>query len=334
MMMVLLVGVFLSRRTEEIVRPPPSSRAIVARWRTRNNYLAGNCRRRGVHLILRDIMTSADGMNRANRVGQLLQDWRRTRGKSQLALSLDSGVSTRHLSFIESGRANPSRDMVLLLADALDVPLRERNDLLTAAGYAEMYRENGLSQPALAQARQAIDLILERQKPFPAVVMDRHWTIVTTNRPAEQLFARLLAGRSLPGPPNVIRLMFHPEGVRRCVTNWEAVAGSLLRRMHREAIGGRLDDGLRALFNEALALAGMPARLLLAGKTTPDEAVLPVQFRHAGLALDFFSTLTTLGTPRDVTLQEIRIECFHPANEETDRRAREFFAAAVVGSTS
>jgi transcriptional regulator with XRE-family HTH domain len=271
-------------------------------------------------------MRQTDRRDTTGLVGELLRGWRRTRGKSQLGLSLDAGVSARHLSFIESGRANPSRDMVLLLAEALDVPFRERNDLLTAAGYAHVYQEHGFSQPELAQARKAIDLILERQKPFPAVVMDRRWNLVATNEPAERLFTRLLEGRSLPGVPNVIRLMFHRDGVRRWVGNWESVAGSLLQRIQREAVGGPLDDDLRALFEEALALAGVPARLLLGATASPEEPILPVQFRHSDLALDFFSTVTTLGTPRDVTLQEIRIECFHPANEETERGARKLWA--------
>lgn len=266
-------------------------------------------------------MERIDRTRETGAVGELLRGWRHTRGKSQLDLSLDAGVSARHLSFIESGRANPSRDMVLLLAATLDVPLRERNDLLTAAGYAMVYPDNGLSQPAQAQARKAVELILERQKPFPAVVMDRCWNLVTVNEPAQRLFARLLEGRTPPGPANVIRLMFHPDGVRRCVANWESVAGSLLQRIRREATGGRLDGDLRALHDEAIALASVPARTLLVSTSAADTAILPVQFRHRDLALDYFSTLTTLGTPRDVSLQEIRIECFHPANEETERSA-------------
>jgi transcriptional regulator with XRE-family HTH domain len=262
-------------------------------------------------------------------VGELLRGWRRSRGKSQLGLSLDAGISARHLSFIESGRANPSRDMILLLAEALDVPFRERNEMLTAAGYAQVFRANGLDQPALAQARKAIDLILERQKPFPAVVMDRYWNLVTANKPAEQLFALLLEGRSVPGPANVIRLMFHPEGVRRCVANWEVVAVSLLQRMHREAVGGVFDQEMRSLFDEASLFAGVPSRLLRSVVGSHHEAVLPVQFRHQAVELDFFSTITTLGTPQDIALQEIRIECFHPASDAADRAARKLLTNAA-----
>ncbi len=268
---------------------------------------------------------SADG---GGTVGRLFQAWRRKRGLSQLTLALEAGVSARHLSFIESGRSNPSREMVLLLAEALDVPYRERNDLLTAAGFAQHYRETGLSTPELAAARQAIELILRHQEPFPAVVMDRHWNLVLANPPAQRLFARLLEGRNLPGPPNVIRTMFHPDGVRRWVANWEAVAGVLLERIHRESLGGAPDPATQRLLAEALAHAGLSAKTLRASAAAPASALIPVQFRQGDLALDFFSTVTTLGTPRDVTLQEIRVECFFPADDRTSRQAVRWLAAA------
>lgn len=278
--------------------------------------------------MIRLAMQNPDGIANTSSVGRLLQQWRRMRGKSQLTLSLDAGVSTRHLSFIESGRANPSRDMVILLAEALDVPFRERNDLLTAAGYAQVYPRSGLSEPELSSVRKAVDLILAQHHPFPAVVMDRHWNLVNANDPAKRLFSRLLEGRELPEPPNVIRLMFHPEGVRRHVANWEAVAGELLARVHREAVGGFIDARTTELLDEALALSGMPKRMLLASAAVPTGPLLTVRFRHDDLALDFFSTITTLGTPRDVTLQEIRIESFFPADEATDRQFRRFLTGA------
>jgi transcriptional regulator with XRE-family HTH domain len=249
------------------------------------------------------------------------------RGKSQLALSLEAGVSARHLSFIESGRAHPSREMVLLLAESLEVPIRERNDLLTAAGYAELYRGTRLDEPALAAARRAIDLILRHQMPFPAVVMDRHWNLIDTNPAARKLFGILLEGRTLPGPPNVLRTMFHPDGVRRWVANWDTVAGALIQRAYRESIGGVPDTATSELLDEALAHAGVPRRMLLATAATPDEAILPVHFRRRELAFDYFSTITTLGTARDATLQEIRIECFFPVNEATAEAAAAFLRA-------
>ena len=257
-------------------------------------------------------------------IGHLLQGWRRTRGKSQLTLSLEAGISARHLSFIESGRANPSREMVLLLAESLEVPIAERNGLLTAAGYAELYRGTRLDEPALAPARQAIDLILRHQLPFPAVVLDRHWNVVEANRAAQALFGALLEDRTLPGPPNLIRTMFHPDGVRRWVANWETVAGALIGRVYRESIGGAPDAATSALLDEALAWAGVPRRMLIATAAAPDAAILPINFRRGELALDYFSTITTLGTARDATLQDIRIECFFPVNDTTAESAAIF----------
>jgi len=264
--------------------------------------------------------TARDG---ATTVGRLIQQWRRVRKKSQLLLALQAGVSARHLGFVELGRANPSREMVLLLAGVLDVPLRERNSLLLAAGYAPLYRETGLDAPAMGHARKALEMILQHQEPYPAVVMDRHWNILTSNSAAVRLFGQLLALPAGGAPANVIRLMFDPGGLRPYVANWEAVAEALVQRIHRETIGGVPDEETVALLEEILSFPGVPKRWrspdLLAPLPTP---YLPVQFRKGDLAMDFFSTVTTLGTPLDVTLQEIRIECFFPATESTEASAQ------------
>jgi transcriptional regulator with XRE-family HTH domain len=256
-------------------------------------------------------------------VGRLLQHWRQVRRKSQFVLALDAEISARHLSFIESGRASPSRDMVLRLANTLEIPFRERNDLLTAAGYAHVFRETGLTAPELAHARQAIELILQHQEPFPAVVMDRHWNLINTNQAATRLFGLMLEGAAPPSPPNVVKLMFHPQGLRPRVANWEAVAESLIQRVHRESVGGVLDETTNRLLAEVRNYPGVPARWSEPSATTIMLPLIPVQFRKGDLALDFFSTITTLGTPRDITLQEIRIECFFPANDATAHAARE-----------
>jgi transcriptional regulator with XRE-family HTH domain len=258
----------------------------------------------------------------ASPVGRLLQHWRQVRGKSQFTLALDARVSARHLSFVESGRSHASRELVLRLADALEVPFRERNDLLTAAGYAQVFRETGLTAPELAHARKAIELILQHQEPFPAVVMDRHWNMITANEAATRFFGLMLEGASPPSPPNVIRLMFHPQGLRPRVANWDAVAEALIRRVYREAVGGVPDDATNQLLAEIRAYPGVPASWPEVDTSTIMLPLLPVQFRKGDLALDFFSTVTTLGTPRDITLQEIRIECFFPADETTARAAR------------
>jgi transcriptional regulator with XRE-family HTH domain len=253
-------------------------------------------------------------------VGRLIQHWRRVRRKSQLSLALQAGVSARHLGFLEVGRAKPSREMVLLLAGALDIPLRERNALLLAAGYAPIYRETGLEAPEMEHARRAIGLILEHQEPYPAVVMDKHWNILRSNVAGERFFSRLLAPPAGGPQPNVIRLMFDPAGLRPYVANWESVAEALVQRVHREAIGGIADAATLDLLNEVLAYPGVPKRWQSPDLLAPfPKPYLAVQFRKGELAMDFFSTVTTLGTPLDVTLQEIRIECFFPADERTAR---------------
>lgn len=258
-------------------------------------------------------------------VGPLLQYWRKVRQLSQLALASEAGVSSRHLCFVETGRARPSRDMVLLLCNTLDVPLRERNTLLLAAGFAPEFAETPLDAPALQAVRRALDAILAQQEPFPAVVLNPRWDIVKANRAASNLFAFLLEGQQPPREPaNVLRLMFHPDAVRPFVANWAAVAEALLRRVHREAVGGVKDEATRALLHEILAYPGVPASLGHKAVSTGSPAVpiIPVGFRKAGREYDFFSTVTTLGTPTDVTAQEIRIECFFPANARTAERAR------------
>lgn len=254
----------------------------------------------------------------ATMVGRLIQHWRRVRKKSQLALALQAGVSARHLGFLEVGRANPSREMVLLLAGVLDVPLRERNALLLAAGYAPIYRETGLDAPEMQHARTAVGLILQHQEPYPAVVMDRHWNMLMSNRAAERFFGQLLPPPSGDSPANIIRLMFDPAGLRPFVANWESVAEALVQRVHREALGGVPDGRTAALLEEVLAYPGVPARWRSPDLLAPfPRPYLAVQFRKGSLAQDFFSTVTTLGTPLDITLQEIRIECFFPADERT-----------------
>jgi transcriptional regulator with XRE-family HTH domain len=259
-------------------------------------------------------------------IGTLLQYWRKTRNLSQLALAHEAAVSPRHVCFVETGRARPSREMVLHLADTLSVPLRERNALLTAAGYAPMYRESALDVPQLASVRAAIDAILAQQEPYPAVVMNRGWDIVTTNEAAGRFFRMLLGKRVPPDAGNVLRLMFHPDGLRPCVTNWEAVARALVQRLHREAIGGVLDDDARTLLAEILDYPGVPANWRAVDPGAALLPVLPVSFQHGGRRFEFFSAVTVLGTPQDITLQELRIESFFPADAATAAAARQLAA--------
>jgi transcriptional regulator with XRE-family HTH domain len=250
-------------------------------------------------------------------VGELIAQWRHTRRKSQLALAIDADVSSRHVSFLESGRAKPSREMVLRLADALHVPLRERNDLLIAAGFAPLYRETEWAAPRMHEARRALDLILARQEPFPAVVMDRHWNFILGNQGAARFFSFLIDFGKQPSPPNVLRLLFHPEAVRPYVTNWEEVASGLVQRVHREAVGGVPDETTRALLDEILSYRGVPRRFRTPDFHVPPLPFMPVDFAKDGRTFRFFSTVTTLGTPYDITLQEMRIESFFAADDAT-----------------
>jgi hypothetical protein len=210
--------------------------------------------------------------------------------------------------------------MVLVLARALDVPLRERNQLLLAAGYAPLYREIGVDEPAMSQVRAALDRVLRHHEPFPAVVMDRHWDILMANAAATLMFAWLLGGERSERPANVLRLMFDPDGLRPFVANWEQVGEALVQRVHREAIGGVPDDRTAALLRELLALPGVPERWRPPDLTAAPLPVIPVEFRKGRLAVSYFSMVTTVGTPQDVTAEEIRLESFFPADEATEAR--------------
>ena len=278
---------------------------------------------RRVRWILRVSMTEAPGSEATsrNRIGSLPLQWRQLRHKSQLTLANEADVSPRHLCFVETGRARPSREMVLILARALEVPLREQNTLLLAAGFAPLYRETTLDAPELAAARKALDAILRHHEPLPAVVMNRHWDILETNAAAERFFALLLDSKSAV-EPNVSRMIFDPEGLRPMIANWEAVAEASIHRVHREAIGGVPDVETLRLLEQALAFPGVPRRFRTPDLETPLSPIVPISFVKGSLRFEYFSTVTTLGTPQDVTLQEIRIECFFPMDEATDKNAR------------
>jgi transcriptional regulator with XRE-family HTH domain len=250
-------------------------------------------------------------------VGHLVRHWRRVRRLSQLALALEAATTSRHLSFIESGRSQPSREMVLRLARVLDVPIRERNQLLLAAGYAPLYGEAGLAGEESAAVRAALERILTAHEPYPAVVMDRHWNVLKTNDAADLFFGWLVGNANARQPANVIRLMFDPDGIRPFVQNWEAAADALVQRVHREAVGGIPDPATIALLEEALAYPGVPAQWRSPDFARTPLPVVPIEFRKGGLALSYFSTVTTLGTPQDAMLQEIRLESFFPADQTT-----------------
>lgn len=263
--------------------------------------------------------------DRSSPAGALLRYWRNARHMSQLALAIEADISPRHLCFIETGRARPSRGMIHLLSEVMDVPLRERNALLLAAGFAPTFREADidLSTDDLAPVRSALDAMLRQQEPFPAVVMDRQWDVVTTNEAASRFFGFLLGEAPGPAPANVLRMMFDPAGLRPFVRNWEAAAEALVRRVHREAVGGILDEKTTNLLQELLGYEGAPARWRSPRLETPQVPVIPVTFEKDGRTFSYFSTVTTLGTPQDVLLQELRIESFFPFDDATRRYAEE-----------
>lgn len=213
--------------------------------------------------------------------------------------------------------------MVLRLADTLAVPLRERNALLMAAGFAPMFRESRLDDPEVASIGTAIDAILTQQDPYPGVVMNRNWDILRANAAAAHFFRLLLDNRTPPDANNVLRLMFHPDGLRPAVENWPAVAHALILRMHREAVGGVLDERGRLLLDEVLRYPDVPPRFSTLDLEAALMPVLPITFRLGDRTLRYFSAVTVLGTPQDITLQEIRIECFFPSDAQTATAARE-----------
>ena len=262
-----------------------------------------------------------------NAVGELLRHWRTTRRLSQLELGLEAGVSARHISFLETGRSRPSPEMVVALSSVLDVPLRERNTLLNAAGYAPLYRETSLDDPQMAQVRQALELILKQHEPFGAVAFDRRWDVVMVS-PAYARFYELLVGAGppplavIPPPrPNLLRLLLDPQALRPHIVNWEAAARAVLARAHRE-MAWDSDPEARELLRSLHAYPDVPARWEEIDLESPSALVVPVELRLGEQTLRLFSTLTTLGSPQDITLQELRIESFHPVDEATARLAR------------
>lgn len=246
-------------------------------------------------------------------VGVLLRTWRARRRFSQLDFALEAGISQRHLSFVESGRAVPSRDMVLLLADHLDLPLRDRNALLLAAGYAPLYPARSLEDPTLAPARAAVDQLLASHAPFPALAVDGHWTLVAANAPAQALLGSMLPPTWLAPPLNLLRASLSPDGLGPRIANLPQWRRHLLDRLRRQ-VAAAADPVLRALLAE---LEALPAAASSATPTRADEVFVPLLLDAPAGRLSFFSTVTTFGTPMDVTLSEIQLESFFPADEAT-----------------
>ncbi len=259
-------------------------------------------------------------------VGPLLRRWREARHLSQLDLALDAEVSARHISFLETGRAEPSREMLLMLSNVLDIPMRERNFLLLAAGYAPVYGETSLDDPRMTQVRAAVEVILKSNEPRSALAHDRHWNVVMANA-AFIRFLTVTLGKEPAGllplrvttPPrlNVLHLLFDPNGMRKVIVNWEAIAKSLLNEAYRRLAWAR-DDTLKNLITEILSYPGVPARWREPDLEAPHELILPMELNLDGKIARMFSTVTTVATPHDVTLQELHVEVFYPADSETE----------------
>lgn len=262
-------------------------------------------------------------------LGHLLREWRHARGLSQLELALAAGISARHLSFVETGRAQPGRDVVLRLASALDLPLRDRNAALTAAGYAPLYRHARLDAPEMAPVVRAIDFMLRQQEPYPAMVLERLGNIHRLNRAASR-FLRLLLGERAPAagqPVNLFRLLLQPDGLRPHIVNGDDVARVVALRLRGEVASLPGDQDARAFLEAMLSQPGLPADCRNAQPDASTLPVVPTEFRAGERVLRLFNTITTLGTPQDVTLQELRIECSFPADAETDAALKAFAAA-------
>ncbi|WP_394832464.1 helix-turn-helix transcriptional regulator [Pendulispora rubella] len=257
-------------------------------------------------------------------VGTLLRAWRTARGKSQLAVALEAGISSRHLSFVETGRSSPSREMVLTLAETLEVPLRERNALLTAAGFAAVYRETPLDAPVMNDVREALSHILRASEPNPTLVVNRRYDLLMANDAAQRFTSFFVP--DWRGGPNIIRMLLAPDGLRPYVQNWHEIATDVVHRTRNELASSQTrDETDEALLRD---LVTAEAELRRDGKPARAPSILvSMKMRKGDVALDLFTTITTLGTPLDITLQELRIETLFPA----DARAREALLR-IVGS--
>jgi len=254
-------------------------------------------------------------------VGDLLREWRQRRRMSQLDLALEAGISQRHLSFVESGRAAPSRDMVLKLAENLDVPLRQRNRLLLAAGYAPSFAERGLEDPALKPAMEAVRLVLDGHAPNPAIAVDRHWTMLAANKAIEPLLQGIEDSSLLAPPVNALRLSLHPKGLAPRILNLEEWQAHVLERLRQ--LNDRVADPVLAALEQELASYPAGTRGPRPKPSPTSMIAVPMRLKLGDAELSFITTTTVFGAPLDVTLSEIAIESFFPADEVTAKYLRE-----------
>jgi transcriptional regulator with XRE-family HTH domain len=297
---------------------------MISARRTAVDYAGGNGGAAASHYdAAMNTATHSVGRAAPQPFGDHLRHWRQHRRLSQLDLAQEADISTRHLSFVETGRSVPSREMVLRLAERLDVPLRERNALLVAAGYAPMYRERRLDDPAFAPAKRAVELILKSHEPYPAFAVDRHWNLVAANR----MVPVMLAGADpslLQGPVNVLRLSLHPQGIAPRIANLAQWRNHIFERL-RQQIQATGDNVLTALLEE---LRSYPVPHGAAEHIEGEHlgVVMPFKYRTDQGVLNFISTTTIFGTPVDVTLQELAMETFFPADETTAQALRQMMS--------
>lgn len=251
-------------------------------------------------------------------VGSRIRAWRQTRGLSQFELASRAGFSARHVSFIETGRSQPSREAVLALGEVLDLSLRERNHLLESAGFAHVFRETDLSADQMAHIRGMVQFILDRHMPYAAIALDGHWNLLSGNHAANQFFSTLVLPAASAPNLNILRATFHPDGTRRWIVNWPEVERHLLSRAELE-LSSAHDPVGSALLAEIRSYAGASTVADSHPAPRPGELLLPIHIRKGDLDLRLFSAIMTLCRPQDVTLQELRIETFFPVDQESER---------------
>jgi transcriptional regulator with XRE-family HTH domain len=253
---------------------------------------------------------------RPHPVGDLLRGWRSRRAMSQADLAFEAGISIKHLSYVETGKAAAGREILLQLAAALGLSLRDRNALLEAGGFARQYGERDLSAPELTEARRAIDLLLKRHEPFPAIVTDRRWNVLQANRAAARLMTLLLGTERMSRPLNHMKMFLAPDELRPLVENWSDVAAALMVRARHEAMAAPLDLALQSTWRELIRLPDVTAPQLDENETP--GPLCEVRLRKGVLGIGLIGAVLTLGTPQDVTLQELRVEMFMPADAASE----------------
>jgi transcriptional regulator with XRE-family HTH domain len=250
-------------------------------------------------------------------LGDLLKQWRGLRGRSQLDISVDTGISQRQISFIESGRSVPSRSTLMGIAQVLEIPLRERNTLLLAAGYAPIYSDAAWDSDEMKSIGKALQRMITQHEPYPALVMDRYWNVILTNEAAPRFFNCFIDLARRPTPRNILHLMFDPKGMRPFIANWEALAKALIQRVQREAVGHIVDQKTKDLVADLLAYPDVESDWKGSQMSSP-LPMIPISFARDGAVLNYFSLITTVGTPQTIAAQELRVECMYPADDETE----------------